>query len=642
MGLSIEGREIPGVKITLSPSADHKDRPDVLFVGGHHAREWISVEVPLRLAEYLVANEGHAGELAGRHEIWIFPLINPDGYVYSQTTARLWRKNRRPIPGFVGGVDINRNYGFQFFGPGSSTLPDQPDFRGSGPFSEPETGAVKAFVEGRESAANPITRCLSYHSYSQLILYPWGYTIDAAPDASLLRQIAVEMGSRIKAVRGNAYTPTQSNSPLLYPTNGTLDDWAYGEKGILAFPIELPPTRGDAAGFELPSSEIVPTFTENLPAALYLINLQRGRLMDFEDGVDSQSIKSSIPGMSFTTTAGQDWVYADQRLPRYNVHSVESTDKAGNYATHGNFFAWLGENQGTGRIDFSDVGQKTLGIAYSSLNATVLEGFDSAGTLVQRVSGPGNLNTGALGQLSISGNIKYAQVHDAGNFWLIDNLFVTDALGDARLLVPGKSHRELEVLETFTTGTTKRFTMFNRKPGSDLKFVVQWPGSTFKVVVRNPLGQLIADQTKSEPPIVIDTAGAAGGTWTVDITAVQSNANEPVGLIVALFDPNDVDNDGIPNAVDNCPTTSNLNQLDSDGDGVGDACDNCRSVKNPGQEDFLPFQPEGHGNGVGDICEATVPGDLDIDGDVDNDDLKILVADLNRNVSESKCMRPTL
>jgi hypothetical protein len=102
---------------------------------------------------------------------------------------------------------------------------------------------------------------------------------------------------------------------------------------------------------------------------------------------------------------------------------------------------------------------------------------------------------------------------------------------------------------------------------------------------------------------VIDIQAAAGGTWAIDITDVQSNAGEPVALIVGLFDPNDIDNDGVPNAIDNCPTHSNPDQLDSDGDGVGDACDNCRAVKNPGQGDVYPWRPDGRGNGVGDACE---------------------------------------
>jgi hypothetical protein len=531
-------------------------------------------------------------------------------------------------------VDLNRNYGFHFGGPGSSGTPGNDTYRGASAFSEPETQAVKSFIEGRESASNPITRCLSYHSYSQLILYPWGYTGTRAPDVTLLHQIASEMAARIKAVRGKTYTAQAASD--LYLASGDLDDWAYGEKGILSFTIELPPLPSDPQGFVLPPSEIAPTFQENLPAALYLIGLRRGRLMDFETGTDAAPIRSTIPGMQFTTTAGQDWIYGDQRLPQYNVHSVDGPDGT-NYATFGNFFAWLGPNQGTGRIDFTDVGDKTIGLSYSSLNPTVLEGFDSTGALVQSTSGPGNLNTNALGRLTISGRISFAHVHDAGNFWLIDNLFVTDALGDAAALLPGKSARELQVLETFQTGQTKRFTVFNRKNGADLKFIVQWPGSTFRLAIINPAGATVADETRNQPPITIDIPNAAGGTWTAEVTAVSVNANEPLGLVVGLFDPNDQDDDGVVDATDNCPTTPNANQLDADGDGVGDACDNCRTVVNPLQEDFLPFRPEGQGNRIGDVCEATIPGDLDIDGDVDQNDIAIVVADRNKMVAESAC-----
>ncbi len=416
------------------------------------------------------------------------------------------------------------------------------------------------------------------------------------------------MRDRIKAVYGVQYTAQQSIG--LYPTSGTIDDWAYAEKGILAFTIELRPADWNP-GFELPTDQILPTFEENLPAALYFIGLSRGRLMDFETGVDAQPIRSTIAGMNFTTTNGFDWIYGDVRTGQYNVKSAP--DSSGPYASSGNVFAWLGTRQGYGRIDFTDSTQKTVGLSYSSLNFTFLEAYDASNTLIKSVSGPGDLSTGQLGKLSVSGDISYVLVHDTENYWLIDDLFVTDGLADAQAKMPGKFKRKLEVVEKFDTGTTKQFTLFN-KQGTDLKIVLEWPGSTFNVKVIDPAGNVVSETQSSAPPIIIDLQTTSAGNWQIVVTAIQVNQTEPASLVVGAFEPEDIDSDGITNNADNCPNVINSDQTDTDGDGVGDACDNCPTTPNADQTDRFPLNgPEGPGNGIGDACE-NLPDDMDQDG----------------------------
>lgn len=109
---------------------------------------------------------------------------------------------------------------------------------------------------------------VSYHNYSQLVLYPWGHTNDPAPDAEQMDQLATTMADRILSVHGKSYTPEQSSD--LYLASGDATDWLYGETGVPAFTIELRP-RSRNPGFQLPENEIQPTFEENLPAALFLI-----------------------------------------------------------------------------------------------------------------------------------------------------------------------------------------------------------------------------------------------------------------------------------------------------------------------------------------------------------------------------------
>jgi len=266
IGKSLEGRELWAIKISDNVSQDEPESTAV-FVGGHHAREWISVDVPFLLAKHLLNQYGTdtmATRLVNQTEIWIVPMVNPDGHQYSVTTQRLWRKNRRNNGDGTFGVDLNRNYSYQWGGPGSSGNPFSETYRGTAPFSEPETQAVRDFLQQHRPSS-----LISYHNFSQLILYPWGYTNSPASDVLLLSNLAVAMADRIRVVHNVSYTPEQSSD--LYLASGDTTDWLYGVLGVPCFTIELRPSSA-FPGFELPESEIAPTFEENLPAALYLID----------------------------------------------------------------------------------------------------------------------------------------------------------------------------------------------------------------------------------------------------------------------------------------------------------------------------------------------------------------------------------
>ena len=167
VGASYEGRPILAVKI--GAAADDPMRPNVLFLATHHAREWISTAVAMKLIRWLADS---AGAALATHDVWVIPVENPDGYQYTFTNERYWRKNRRPNDNGSYGVDPNRNYP-AFWGIdewGSSGLQYAETYRGTAPASEPETQAIMAF-----HAAHPPVVAVSYHSYSGLVLYPWGF-----------------------------------------------------------------------------------------------------------------------------------------------------------------------------------------------------------------------------------------------------------------------------------------------------------------------------------------------------------------------------------------------------------------------------------------------------------------------------------
>lgn len=270
VGRSLQGREISGLRISGRAAADAA-APNVYIVGCHHAREWITVELPLSLAAHLLENyavDPLVRRLVDENHIYIVPMVNPDGLEFSIHTYRYWRKNRRYNGGFSYGVDLNRNYGWQWGRDdiASSPDPDSETYRGRSAFSEPETQALQRFL-----LAHPPAGVLSYHNYSQVILYPWGCSDTPAPDAEQLRLLAEGMRQRITAVNGRDYR-TGTGSSGLYLVNGDFNDWVYGTFRVPSILIELPPLEFADGGFWTDERMILPIFRENLPAMLHFID----------------------------------------------------------------------------------------------------------------------------------------------------------------------------------------------------------------------------------------------------------------------------------------------------------------------------------------------------------------------------------
>jgi len=270
IGDSLELRNIYALKISDNVWAEEQEA-SVIFLGCHHAREWISVEIPLLLGKYLV--ESYDSNLEVRNlvnncEIWIVPLVNPDGLEYSIHFYRYWRKNLRDNGDGTFGVDLNRNYGYKWGHDnlGSSSDPFSEIYRGSAPFSEPETQAIRDLFTQKTFQA-----LVSYHSYSQVILYPWGYTEAPSDKDALLSEIAKKMAALMEPENGRYYEPERAGASF-YLTNGDTTDWSFGVYWIPSFTVELPPNSRLTGEFFNPESDIQSIFNENLPAMLYLID----------------------------------------------------------------------------------------------------------------------------------------------------------------------------------------------------------------------------------------------------------------------------------------------------------------------------------------------------------------------------------
>ena len=270
IGDSLEKRNLYALKISANVAFD-EDEAEVLFLGCHHAREWISVEVPFLFGKYLLENyatDPEAKRLVDRSEVWIVPLVNPDGLEYTIHVYRYWRKNRRDNKDGTYGVDINRNYGYKWgvSNNGSSPDPRSEIYRGLQAFSEPETQAIRDFFLKKNFQG-----MVSYHSFSQTIMYPWGYTTVIPDQEPVLRDIAAGMAALIREVNGRAYSFGPAGQTL-YLTNGDAVDWTFGTSAIPSYTIELPPVDEMSGGFFNSEADIQSIFKENLPAMLYFVD----------------------------------------------------------------------------------------------------------------------------------------------------------------------------------------------------------------------------------------------------------------------------------------------------------------------------------------------------------------------------------
>ena len=275
IGKSCEGRELWAAKISDNVATD-EDEPEVLFMGLHHAREHLTVEMNLYILNLLTDKYGtdtQITDLVNSREVYIVFNTNPDGGEYDIATGsyRSWRKNRQPNSGSLYvGTDLNRNYGYRWgCCGGSSGLPYSETYRGSAAFSTPEMASVRDFINSRVvNGKQQIRTSISFHTYAELILWPYGYTYTDVPSDMNAddHSVFVAMGQSMAGTNG--YTPQQASD--LYITDGTYDDWAYGTHRIFAYTFEMYPTTS-SPGFYPPASVIERETSRNDAAVRYLI-----------------------------------------------------------------------------------------------------------------------------------------------------------------------------------------------------------------------------------------------------------------------------------------------------------------------------------------------------------------------------------
>ncbi|MBI2721160.1 MAG: immune inhibitor A [Bacteroidetes bacterium] len=282
--LSIEGRELWMVKISDNPNIDEAE-PEVLYNSLHHAREAAGLSQLIFYMWYLLQNYATDPDIQATinsTELYFVPCVNPDGYVYNQTInpsgGGMWRKNRRLNSDNTFGVDLNRNYGnnWGFDNVGSSPTMGNDTYRGTAGFSEPETQAMRDFCNARQFVS-----ALNAHTYSNLLIYPWGYLPSLyTPDSATFVNWSVLLTEDSRFLYGTG------DQTVNYVVNGDSDDWMYGEQSSKPKILSMTPEAGSANdGFWPVSSRILDICKTTFKQNYYLAKLS-GSFARVEDTHD--------------------------------------------------------------------------------------------------------------------------------------------------------------------------------------------------------------------------------------------------------------------------------------------------------------------------------------------------------------------
>ncbi len=257
------------VRVSNTPDQDNTN-PEVLYTALHHAREANSLSQMIFYLWYLLENYESDDEikyLVDNTEMYFMPCVNPDGYLWNQATdpdgGGLWRKNRyKDESGDVKGVDLNRNYGYEWGidNQGSSPNSDNDTYRGPSAFSEPETMAVRDFANQHQFQI-----ALNYHTFGNLLIHPWGYSDSETDEDSTFQALGNIM------IEENNFTLGTGTETVGYVVNGDSDDWMYGDAGIYAMTPEVGPQN---FGFWPPANAI-----DQLNKSALLMNLRTAHLV---------------------------------------------------------------------------------------------------------------------------------------------------------------------------------------------------------------------------------------------------------------------------------------------------------------------------------------------------------------------------
>jgi hypothetical protein len=322
VGKSFQNRDMVVLKISDNVATDENE-PEVLFMSNIHAREHLTVEMALYLATELTGKYGidpRITDLVNTREIWIVPMLNPDGAQFDLTAGPNYqdqRKNMQPNGTSKIGTDINRNFGYKWgCCGGSSPYKSSDTYRGTSAWSTPEATALRDWILSRRvGGQQQIKEAIDIHTYGELVMWPFGYTFSSIVTGMTQDQYDTHKAIGTEMAMSNGYWPGQGSG--LYITSGDTVDWMWGDQQIFSFTWEMFPKSFDiATGFYPPASVAPAETSRNRDAALRFLSWADcpyraiGKENTYCAATDDFTLTPNLGGVTVTQGSSVDFTVA--------------------------------------------------------------------------------------------------------------------------------------------------------------------------------------------------------------------------------------------------------------------------------------------------------------------------------------------